>query len=99
MSPLYNTFYRLQFSLSPLAPNGTVFGSDFIANAPYLPIEVPARNMSGIEVQYDSERLGRTGLAELGMFSGSEEGCGSRYSRFMDPSIDYAYRSGNYFGR
>ena len=48
---------------------------------------------------FDSERLSRTGLAELSQFSGSEDGFGGRYSRFMDASIDYAYRSGNYFGR
>lgn len=52
-----------------------------------------------LSTQFGSEGLRRTGLAELGQLSGSEEGFGGRYSRFMDASIDYAYRSGNYFGR
>jgi hypothetical protein len=49
--------------------------------------------------QFDSERFTRSGIVEAGLSSGSESGAVLRYTRFTDPSIDYAYRSGNYFGR
>lgn len=92
----YNFSYRLQSLTVPaLALNG--------ADANMLGLQLttaPANfNQTSLLTQFDSERLRRTGLTELGQLSGSESGAGGRYSRFMDASIDYAYRSGNYFGR
>jgi hypothetical protein len=93
----YNTTYRLQFTATPTlafsAPTQLSYGLS-TSFGPSHP-----SNTTRLGAAFDSERLSRAGLSELSQFSGSEDGFGGRYSRFMDASIDYAYRSGNYFGR
>jgi hypothetical protein len=92
----YNLAYRLQFIATPVfaISTPTQFNYD-LATA----LGTPNGGSTTLSAAFDSERLSRTGLAELSQLSGSEDGFGGRYSRFMDASIDYAYRSGNYFGR
>lgn len=84
--------YRLQFIAAP----ALAFSGPTPLNYGVDPLQ---RGSTDLTTVFDSERLSRAGLGELGQFSGSEDGFGGRYSRFMDASIDYAYRSGNYFGR
>lgn len=92
----YNLFYRFQFIAVPTFTlnllNQPSYGLAFDFNSTQSP-------KVALSTSFDSERFSRTGLLEASQLSGSEDGSGGRYSRFMDPSIDYAYRSGNYFGR
>lgn len=92
----YNTFYRAQFLA---APTISFTDSSYSSYGLVLGSESSQASQAVLAASFDSERFNRTGLLEAGQFSGSEDGFGGRYSRFMDPSIDYAYRSGNYFGR
>lgn len=100
MSPWYNMSYRLHMLTTPLLPAGSSSDTILLGDTAY-DIKYSGRALSEetLAVQFGSERLGRTGITELSLSSGSEDGLGSRYTRFTDPSIDYAYRSGNYFGK
>lgn len=94
-SPFYNFTFRLQAMTIPVMPTpSTLKYNSFIE-----PTHQQTNPNEVLDTKFDSERFGRTGLAELGLLSGSEGGSNLKYSRFSDSLIDYDYRTGNYFGR
>ena len=94
-SPLYNLTYRLQSMTIPVIPSPSTLNYNSFTEPMYQRANV----IAALNTKFDSERFGHTGLAELGLLSGSEGGANLKYSRFSDSLIDYDYRTGNYFGR